>query len=72
MTLIFNTTWKVNAPEGGANLHFFVPERKKVILKALLRKAFKITFQVVSLTHSAFRYRNAMSTFAIPLFDNSG
>jgi|GEM_PF-5195001 len=43
------TTWKGSAPEGGATPHFFVPERKKVILKALLRKAFKITFQVVNL-----------------------
>jgi len=26
--LIPDTTWKLSAPEGGANPHFFVPERK--------------------------------------------
>jgi|GEM_PF-6820174 len=26
--LVHNTTWKVSAPEGGANPHLFVPERK--------------------------------------------
>ena len=46
-----DTTWKVSAPLGGANPLFIHARTEKwVILKALLSKAFKITFQVVSVS----------------------
>jgi|GEM_PF-3181947 len=37
----YDTTWKVSAPEGGANPHFFVPERKKGYFESLAEQGFQ-------------------------------
>jgi len=35
------TTWKVSAPEGGANPYFFMPERKKGYFESLAQQGFQ-------------------------------
>jgi len=36
-----DTTWKVSAPKGGANPHFFVPEREKGYFESLAEQGFQ-------------------------------
>jgi len=38
-------TWKVSAPEGGANPHFFVPEQKKGYFESLAPQGFQNNLQ---------------------------
>jgi|GEM_PF-2958202 len=40
-TWIRNTTWKVSAPEGGANPYFSMPERKKGYFESLAEQGFQ-------------------------------
>jgi len=38
---VWNTTWKVSAPFGGANPYFFMPERKKSYFESLAPQGFQ-------------------------------
>jgi len=40
-SLVRNTTWKVSAPFGGTNPHFFVPERKQGYFESLAPQDFQ-------------------------------
>gem|GEM_PF-5408297 len=64
--VVQHTTWKVSAPEGGANLHFFVSERKKGYFESLAEQGFQNIALVISVrTKLRARAKRALSILSV-------